>query len=224
MATRTATTTQSFGADQLESDRSNAAVPQLPVPAPPIDAPTRASRARIPLTNPKGLTGKALTWFSTRKYGQVLDNLLAMAHNRRVLTTVSVFEVGVMRWNRLDPQLKALAVMAASVGIECSWCLDFGYYEAHSHGLDTEKIAAVPHWRTSNVFTGAERRVLAYAEAMTVTPPAVTDEMAEELRADLGDDGLAELTMMVAVENLRSRFNSALGLSSQGFSESCRVR
>ena len=66
--------------------------------------------------------------------------------------------------------------------------------------------------------------MLAYAEAMTVTPPAVTDEMAEELRADLGDDGLAELTMMVAVENQRSRFNAALGLWSQGFSESCRVR
>ena len=72
MTTRTATATQSFGADQHESDRSNAAVPQLSVPARPIDAPTRASRARIPLTNPKGLTGKALTWFSTRKYGQVL--------------------------------------------------------------------------------------------------------------------------------------------------------
>ena len=51
----------------------------------------------------------------------------------------------------------------------------------------------------------------------------VTDEMTEALRADLGDDGLVELTMLVAVENLRSRFNSTLGLSSQGFSESCRV-
>jgi len=66
--------------------------------------------------------------------------------------------------------------------------------------------------------------VLTYAAAMTATPPAVTDEMAQELRTDLGDDGLAELTMIVAVENQRSRFNAALGLSSQGFSESCRVR
>jgi AhpD family alkylhydroperoxidase len=178
----------------------------------------------VPLDEPKGLLGRALNFYSRRKYGQVLDNGLALMHNRRVMVSDVRFELSVARWNKLDPQLKALAVMATATQIECSWCLDFGYYEAHSHGLDTEKIAAVPHWRTSNVFTGAERRVLAYAEAMTVTPPAVTDEMAEELRADLGDDGLAELTMMVAVENLRSRFNSALGLSSQGFSESCRVR
>jgi len=219
-----ATSTHSSSADQHRSDRNNASVAQLAALAPPLDATTRASRARIPLTAPTGLSGKALSWFSTRKYGQVLDTLLAMAHNRRVLTTVSLFEVGVMRWNRLDPQLKALAVMAASAEIECSWCLDFGYYEAHSHGLDTEKIPAVPHWRTSTVFTETERRVLTYAAAMTATPPAVTDEMAQELRTDLGDDGLAELTMIVAVENQRSRFNAALGLSSQGFSESCRMR
>jgi hypothetical protein len=30
--------------------------------------------------------------------------------------------------------------------------------------------------------------------------------------------------MMVAVENSRSRFNSALGLVSQGFSDRCQVR
>ena len=70
------------------------------------------------------------------------------------------------------------------------------------------------------MFTDVERRVMEYAEAMTATPPQVTDEMAEALRADLGDDGLVELTMMVGVENLRSRFNSALGLASQGF---CRI-
>ena len=70
MTTRTATATQSFGADQQESDRSNAAVPQLSVPARPIDAPTRASRARIPLTNPKGLTGKALTWSRPESTGK----------------------------------------------------------------------------------------------------------------------------------------------------------
>jgi len=47
--------------------------------------------------------------------------------------------------------------------------------------------------------------------------------MTQALRTDIGDDGLVELTMIVGVENLRSRFNSALGLASQGFSESCRV-
>ena len=193
------------------------------IPAPALPAATRSSRARVPLDQPTGLIGRAMNFYATRKYGQVMDNLLAMAHNRKVLLADGVFELALARWNKLDEQLKQLAVMAASVDIGCSWCMDFGYFEAHSAGLDMAKIQAVPQWRSSSVFTPTEQRVFEYTEAMTATPPAVTDDMTEALRQDLGDDGLVELTMMVCVENLRSRFNAALGLQSQGFSESCRV-
>jgi alkylhydroperoxidase family enzyme len=109
------------------------------------------------------------------------------------------------------------------VRIGCSWCVDFGYYEAHARGMDLAKLAEVPRWQESTVFTEVERRVLEYADAVTATPPTVTDELAAALRSDLGDAALVELTMMVAVENQRSRVNAALGLASQGFSESCRV-
>ena len=193
------------------------------IPAAPVAAATRTSRARIPLQAPTGLIGRAMNLYARRKYGQVMDNVLAMAHNGRVLLSDARFEMSVARWNKLDPQLKALAEMASAAAIECSWCMDFGYFLAHSDGLDTAKIAAVANWRSSSVFTDVERRVLEYSEAATATPPAVTDEMTEALRADLGDAALVELTMIVCVENLRSRFNSALGLASQGFSESCRV-
>jgi len=203
-------------------DTADSAYP-VTLPAAPVPTEVRNSRARVPLTPVKGLLGRVLTFYSKRKYGQVLDNLLALAHNRKVLLTDGVFELSLARWNKLDEQLKQLAVMSASVDIGCSWCMDFGYFEAHSAGLDMAKIQAVPQWRSSSVFTPTERRVLEYTEAMTATPPTVTDEMAQALRQDLGDDGLVELTMMVCVENLRSRFNAALGLQSQGFSESCRV-
>ena len=46
--------------------------------------------------------------------------------------------------------------------------------------------------------------MLAYAEAMTATPPTVTDEMVEALRDDLDDAQLVELTAMISVENLFS--------------------
>ena len=56
---------------------------------------------------------------------------------------------------------------------------------------------------------------------MTATPPTVTDEMVEALRADLDDAQLVELTEIISVENLRSRTNSALGMTSQGFKSQC---
>jgi hypothetical protein len=43
------------------------------------------------------------------------------------------------------------------------------------------------------------------------------------LRTALGEAAFVELTTMVAVENTRSRTNSALGLTSQGFKDRCEA-
>jgi alkylhydroperoxidase family enzyme len=183
----------------------------------------RRDAARVPLEVPDTLLGRVMAWYSRRTYGDVLDNGLALLHNRPVLTAVLRFEQRVDKWHRLDADLKMLAVMASASVIGCSWCMDFGYFAAHSKGLKVDTLKEVPRWRESDAFTSLERAVLEYAEAMTVTPPTVTDEMAAALRDELGNDAFVELTMMVAVENERSRFNSALGLSSQGFSDRCEI-
>ncbi|HEX4191298.1 MAG TPA: carboxymuconolactone decarboxylase family protein [Marmoricola sp.] len=184
----------------------------------------RRAAVRVPLREDQGLLGRLLGWYCRRAYGDVPDNALVLMHNRPILWSVLKFEGKVATWDRLDPDLKNLAQLASASVIGCSWCMDFGYYAAHSKGNDTSKLSEVPFWRESTVFTPVERRVLEYAEAMTVTPLEVTDAMTEALRADLGEDGFVELTMMVAVENERSRFNSALGLTSQGFKDSCELK
>jgi alkylhydroperoxidase family enzyme len=81
----------------------------------------------------------------------------------------------------------------------------------------------VPRWRDSDVFTDLERDVLEYAEAMTATPPTVDDWMVEKLTDRLGVEAVVELTMIIAIENQRSRFNSAMGLASQGYSDRCEL-
>jgi AhpD family alkylhydroperoxidase len=183
----------------------------------------RRALARVPLDDPHGVFGRLVAWYARRTYGDVPDNGLALLHNVPVLKAVLGFERRVDKWDRLDPDLKMLAQVASAAVIGCSWCLDFGYFAAHSKGLRVDKLKEVPQWRESDVFTPVERRVLEYAEAMSVTPLTVTDAMADALRADVGVDGFVELTMMVAVENERSRFNSALGLTSQGFADRCEL-
>ncbi|MFE5342974.1 hypothetical protein [Isoptericola sp. NPDC056578] len=82
----------------------------------------------------------------------------------------------------------------------------------------------MPRWReTEGVYTELERDVMAYAEAMTATPPTVTDDMVAALVARLGSAATVELTAMVAVENLRSRSFSAAGVRSQGYSDVCEL-
>ena len=179
--------------------------------------------ARIPLDPPRTLTYRLTEWYSRRRFGAVAEPAAAMAHHPRVLVSNVRSETSLEKWHALDPTLKDLAVMAAAVTVGCSWCVDFGYWISTSKGVDPAKLRAVPQWRDSDLFSGTERAVLAYAEAVSATPPAVTDAMVADLRERLDDAALVELTMMIAVENQRSRFNSALGLTSQGFSARCAV-
>ncbi|CAM5346165.1 carboxymuconolactone decarboxylase family protein [Streptomyces abikoensis] len=179
--------------------------------------------ARISLTPDRTPLVRITEWYSRRAYGKVLEPLMALAHNRRVLLTTSRFELSVGRWKKLDPQLKLLAEMASAAAIGCSWCIDFGYWLGHGHGMPQEKLRDVPVWRDSDAYTPLERDVLEYAEAMTATPPTVEDDLAERLRQRLGDAAFVELTSMIAVENLRSRTNAALGLHSQGFKDTCDI-
>ena len=51
----------------------------------------------------------------------------------------------------------------------------------------------------------------------------VTDEQVAGLLESLGTAAVVELTQMVALENMRSRFNSAAGLQSQGYSDVCEL-
>ena len=182
-----------------------------------------ASTFRIPKAEITGLYGRIMTAYARRTWGQVPDNAYVLWHHRRVLKAIFGFEGKVAKWGALDPTLKSYAELASAGVIGCSWCLDFGYYMAHNDRLDLAKVREVPRWRESTVFTDVERDVLAYAEAMSTTPLTVTDDLTARLLAALGTPAVVELTQMVALENMRSRFNAAAGLESQGFSDVCEV-
>src|ERR1700690_3087698 len=180
--------------------------------------------ARISLDPPRTLAYRLAARYARRRFGTMPDPGAAVGHNMQVARSYGLFELQVERWHALDAGLKELAAMAAAASIGCSWCLDFGYWEATMrHEVPAAKIRAVPGWRDSDVFTELERLVLEYAEAMTQTPPAVTDEMVARLGRQLSEAQLVELTAIVAVENMRSRMNSALGLTAQGFKDRCEL-
>jgi alkylhydroperoxidase family enzyme len=182
------------------------------------------STFRIPKAEITGLYGAMVRMFAKRMLGgEMPDNAYVYFHHRPVLKSVLSFEGKVKKWDRLDPMLKSYAQLASAGVIGCSWCLDFGYFMAHNDGLELAKVREVPRWRESDVFTPLERDVLEYAEAMSTTPLTVTDEMTAHLLDQLGAPAVVELTQMVALENMRSRFNSAAGLQSQGYSDVCEL-
>ena len=84
-------------------------------------------------------------------------------------------------------------------------------------GATEEKIREVPAWRTSALFSAMERDALEYAERVTITGEKVSDELFTRLRQHFTEPQVVELTAAVALENFRSKFNTALGIEAQGF-------
>ena len=182
-----------------------------------------ASTPRIPKAEITGVYGYLVKRFSRKMLGEVPDALGVMWHNRAVLTSSMGFGRKVQKWNQLDPNLKSFAHMAVAAQVGCSWCLDFNYFHAHNEGLDEVKASEVPRWRESTVFTPLERDVMEYAEAMTETPPQVTDELFARLLEQLGAPAMVELTSLVGIANMNTRGNTAMGIEAQGFSKACAL-
>lgn len=180
---------------------------------------TRIVQAEI--TGPYGALAKR---FSKRLLGRVPEPLGVYWHNRPVLKATMGLGAKAQKWDACDLSLKSFAHMAVAAQIGCSWCLDFGYFQAFNEHLDLDKAREVPRWREATVFTPLERAVLGYAEAMTHTPPTVIDDMFADLLEQLGDAAMVELTAFIALSNMNARGNVALGIESEGYAESCELK
>ena len=179
---------------------------------------------RIPKAELTGLYGAMIKRMSRKMFGEVPEPVELAWHNRKVLNLSFTIGRKAQKWDQCDENLKSLAHMATASLVGCSFCLDLGYFQAHNEGLDVNKARKVPGWRASDVFTTLERDVMEYAEAMTQTPPTVTDELSARLLAALGPAALVELTTFIALANFMTRSNTAVGIESQGFSAACEIR
>ena len=83
-------------------------------------------------------------------------------------------------------------------------------------GASPDKIDALADFRTSNLFSPAEKVALELADAATALPHDVSDELFERLREHYSDAEIVELAYIVALENFRSRFNRSLRIEAQG--------
>ena len=180
-----------------------------------------ASGTRIPKAELTGVYGWLVKRMSRKMLGDVAEPVEVAWHNRKVLNFS--FSVGrkAQKWDQCDENLKSFAHMAVASLVGCGFCLDLGYFQARNEGLDVAKAREVPRWRESDVFTPLERDVMEYAEAMTQTPPTVTDGLSARLLEALGPGALVELTMFIALANLYTRSNTAIGIESQEFSAAC---
>jgi AhpD family alkylhydroperoxidase len=153
-------------------------------------------------------------------YGRELEPTRVIAHHRPMLVGLGAISMADERFSKsVDEHIKNLARLRSAQLIGCEWCLDFGSYLAQKAGTSAEQLRELASWRECRLFGPLERLVLEYTEAMTRTPVQVSDELFARLRDHFEERQIVELTMVVALENLYSRFNWAVGIEGEGFSE-----
>jgi AhpD family alkylhydroperoxidase len=154
-----------------------------------------------------------------RQTGKLPEPFAVQAHHPLLMNGYGAFELAFKYSKRAPEKLKALAELKAAALAGCEWCLDFGSWLARDVGITEQQLRDLPRFRESDAFTDDERLVLEYAEGITRTPVEVSDELVERLCERFDGAQLVELTYAAAIENLRARFNWALGIGSQDFSK-----
>jgi alkylhydroperoxidase family enzyme len=97
--------------------------------------------------------------------------------------------------------------------------MDIGSAVGRAEGVTEAQLRDMARYRESDAFTPLERLVIDYAAAITTTPVEVREMLFLELRRHFDEAQMVELTASIAWENYRARFDHALGVEAQGFSE-----
>ncbi|PJE99520.1 4-carboxymuconolactone decarboxylase [Streptomyces carminius] len=109
----------------------------------------------------------------------------------------------------LDPVLLELVQVRASQLNRCAYCIDYHTSDARKAGETEERLHQLSAWEESSLYTGKERAALALAEAVTLLPRGVPDEVYEEAAKHFGEKGLAQLIALVFTVNTWNRMNVA---------------
>jgi AhpD family alkylhydroperoxidase len=166
------------------------------------------------------MTRRSMAQVAGRETERMLEPIELFARVPRILFGYGMLEWAAGKSHLVDHRFRDLAELKAATLTSCEYCIDLGSSIARRRaGLSDEQLLALPRYRDSQLFSDLDKLVLDYAVGMSRTPVEVSDELFNALREHFDDAQLVELTSVIALENLRGRFNLALGIGATGFSE-----
>ena len=107
----------------------------------------------------------------------------------------------------LEESLQHLVKIRASQINGCAYCIDMHTIDARADGETEQRIYALSAWRETPFFTDRERAALAWAEAVTLIPGGVSDELYEQTREHFSEKELVDLTWAVTAINAWNRMS-----------------
>lgn len=170
-----------------------------------------------PIEKPQRLILKVLYRLTRRQFGVVPTWLSVFSARMPLAFTTWMGKVG-----RLQKKLKlsqdTVALVRARVDAVngCTWCMDAGRWYANSKTPElVPKLDALHEYRTSPLFSDAERAALDFATELAERKQVSPDTF-EVLSGRYSEREICELVWLVSSNHLFNINNLGLGIGSQG--------
>jgi uncharacterized peroxidase-related enzyme len=149
---------------------------------------------------------------SRRQRGYVPNSWLTLARKPRIFRAVRELREAVMSEpGEISAALRFMVGEVVSNAAGCRYCTAHNAENAHERGgVDEAKVQALWQYRSSPLFSDAERAALELALAAGCCPPAVPDAHFTELKKHFSEDAIIELVAVIAFFGWMNRWNDTL--------------
>ncbi|MGP1353628.1 MAG: carboxymuconolactone decarboxylase family protein [Parasphingopyxis sp.] len=145
------------------------------------------------------------------RMGFASNDIMTMARWPELLGALEGLIATIYGSPEVDLGLKRLMAMVASSAAGCRYCeAHTAHGAAQMSGVDGEKVAAVWDYKTSDLFSDAERAALDLAFAAGQTPNAATEAHFEALRQHWSERQIVEMIALLGLFGFLNRWNDTL--------------
>jgi alkylhydroperoxidase family enzyme len=166
------------------------------------------------IEKPQGLIKKLAYYFTRRQFGKVLTPV--KVHSVRLPSAFGLFyaKIGKLDQKLLLPLETALLIREQVARINvCLFCMDIGRSFAIKASLNQAKFDALEQYRTSDLFTDAERAALDYVTELTKDKKVNPDTFTRMARY-YSEREICEIVWLVATEHIYNITNIGLNIHS----------
>jgi alkylhydroperoxidase family enzyme len=167
-----------------------------------------------PIEKPQSLVMKLAYYFTRRQFGKVLTPL--KVHSARLPPAFGLFytKIGKLDKKLLLPRETILLIreQVARTNV-CLFCMDIGRAFTIKASMNEAKFDALEQYRTSTLFTDAERAVLDYVTELTKEKTVSADTFAR-MAGYYSEREICEIVWLVASEHLYNMTNIGLNIHS----------
>ena len=145
-----------------------------------------------------------------RAMGFVPNSMLIMMRRPNLAAALGMMAAAVAEPTLVDGGFKRLLAHVASRAAGCMYCSAHTADTALRLGIPEAKLAAVWDFRTSSLFSEAERAALEFALGAGSVPNGVTDEQFAELRRHWSEEQIVEMLGTLCLFGFLNRWNDSL--------------